>query len=83
MREVALLARQREELRSCANRGPVSRSRPNLETGIPSRFPGQIGNRGDGNWGFPGLGHYHQLEPPGMLLVVDFGKAAFLIWKQA
>ena len=72
-----------EDLRSCANRGPVSRSRPNLGTGIPSLFPGQIGSRGDENWGFPGLGHYHQLEPPGLLLVADFGKAAFLIWKQA
>jgi hypothetical protein len=36
--------------------GPVSRSRrPNRKTGgIPSPFPGQIGNRGNGNWGFPG-----------------------------
>jgi len=24
-------------------------------SGIPSPFPGQIGNRGNGNWGLPGL----------------------------
>ena len=30
-------------------------SRPNRESVIPSPFPGQIGNRGNGNWGFPGL----------------------------
>jgi hypothetical protein len=36
------------------NRGfPVSR--PNRESGIPSPFPGKIGNRGNGNWGVPGL----------------------------
>ncbi len=33
-----------------------SESRPNRETGVPSPFPGQIGNRGNGNWGFPGMG---------------------------
>ncbi len=36
---------------------PDSRFRPNreLESGIPSPIPGQIGNGGNGNWGFPGL----------------------------
>ena len=36
---------------------PDSRSRPSRESEIPSPFPGQIGNRGDGNcqWGFPGV----------------------------
>ena len=40
---------------------PDSRSRPNRETGIPSPFPGKIGNRGNGNLnlGFPGLGDRH------------------------
>jgi hypothetical protein len=33
---------------------PDSRFRPNRESGIPSPIPGQIGNRGNGNWGFPG-----------------------------
>ncbi len=32
-----------------------SRCRPSRESGIPSPFPGQIGNRGNGNYGFPGL----------------------------
>ncbi len=34
-----------------------SRFRPSRKSGIPSPFPGpgQIGNRGNGNWGFPGL----------------------------
>ncbi len=37
---------------------PVSRFRPSRESGVPSPFPGHIGNRGNGNWGlgFPGLG---------------------------
>ena len=34
---------------------PDSRFRPNRESGIPSPILGQIGNRGNGNWGFPGL----------------------------
>jgi hypothetical protein len=34
---------------------PDSRFRPNRESGIPSPIPGEIGNRGNGNWGFPGL----------------------------
>jgi hypothetical protein len=34
---------------------PHSRSRPSRESEIPSPFPGQIGNRGNGNRGFPGL----------------------------
>ena len=34
---------------------PDSRSRPSREPEIPSPIPGQIGNRGNGNWGFPGL----------------------------
>ena len=34
---------------------PDSRFRPSRESGIPSPFPGQIGNRGNGDWGFPGL----------------------------
>ena len=37
-------------------RFPIPDSRPNRESEIPSPIPGQIGNRGDGNWGFPGLG---------------------------
>jgi hypothetical protein len=55
--------------RFAANRDPDSRfpaesgigdslcpdSRPNRESGIPSPIPGQIGNGGNGNWGFPGL----------------------------
>jgi hypothetical protein len=36
---------------------PDSRSRPSRESEIPSPFPGRIGNRGNGNWGFPGLGY--------------------------
>ena len=32
-----------------------SRLRPNRGPGIPSPFPGQIGNGGNGNWGFLGL----------------------------
>ena len=36
---------------------PRCRFRPNLETGIPAPFPGQIGKHG-GNWNF---GVYHQL----------------------
>ena len=39
---------------------PDSRFRPNRESGIPSPIPGQIGNRGNGNWGFPGLGRPRQ-----------------------
>ncbi len=35
------------------SRIPADRAR---ESEIPSPFPGQIGNRGNGNWGFPGLG---------------------------
>ncbi len=31
---------------------PFSRFLPNRESGIPSPIPGQIGNRGNGNWGF-------------------------------
>ncbi len=62
------------------HRDPDSRSRPNRETGVPdsrripaesgvaggfpSPFPGQIGNRGNGNWGFPGLGPMTR-RPPG------------------
>ena len=48
---------------------PIPDSRPNRETGdfpipdfgrigtrgFPPPIPGQIGNRGNGNWGFPGL----------------------------
>ncbi len=35
---------------------PDSRFRPNRESGLPSPpIPGQIGNQGNGNWGFPGL----------------------------
>jgi hypothetical protein len=37
---------------------PDSRSRPSRESEIPSPFRGQIGNRGNGNWGFPGLGWF-------------------------
>ena len=33
---------------------PDSRFPADRESGIPSQFPGQIGNRGNGNWGFPG-----------------------------
>jgi hypothetical protein len=45
------------------HRDPVSRRfPPNRESGIP-RFPissfGQIGNRGNGNWGFGPLAHWH------------------------
>ena len=39
-----------------------SRFRPNRETGIPSPFPCQIGNRGNGNWGFPGLATTTRLQ---------------------
>jgi hypothetical protein len=50
--------------RFAANRAtgdfPIPRRfRPSRESGIepwiPSPFPGQIGNRGNGNWGLPGL----------------------------
>ena len=38
---------------------PIPDSRPigpaDRESEVPSPFPGQIGNRGNGNWGFPGL----------------------------
>ncbi len=34
---------------------PNSRFRLSRESGTPCPFPGQIGNRGNGNWGFPGL----------------------------
>ena len=56
-----------QEIPGPANRDPDSRfpaksgnggfpdSRPNRESGIPSPIPGQIGNRGNGTWGFPGL----------------------------
>jgi hypothetical protein len=44
----------------------VSRFWPNRESGIPSPIPGQIGNRGNGNWGFGPLAHgtCHWHEPP-------------------
>jgi hypothetical protein len=35
-------------------KSPDSRFRPNRESGVPSPIPGQIGNRGNRNWGFPG-----------------------------
>jgi hypothetical protein len=37
---------------------PISRFAANRESGIPCQcvpIPGPIGNRGNGNWGFPGL----------------------------
>jgi hypothetical protein len=48
------------------NRGfPVSRFRPNRESGTPTPIPGhwQIGNRGNGNWGFPGLPQAQSVDP--------------------
>jgi hypothetical protein len=33
---------------------PDSRFRPSRESGIPSPFPGQIGDGGNGNWGVSG-----------------------------
>ena len=42
---------------------PVSRFWPNRETGIPSPISGQIGNRGNGNWGFGPLAHGACHEP--------------------
>jgi hypothetical protein len=44
---------------------PVSRFWPtrNRESRIPSPIPGQIGNRGNGNWGFGPLAHGTCQEP--------------------
>jgi hypothetical protein len=49
--------------------GPIPDSRfpADRESGIPSPFPAQIGNRGNGNWGFPGLALRHTASGRGSL----------------
>jgi hypothetical protein len=54
---------------------PASRFRPSRESGIPSPFPGEIGNRGNGNWGFPGLAQAGTTRIPDVIRA-DFGLPA-------
>ena len=56
---------------------PDSRFRPNRESGIPSPIPGQIGNRGNGNWGFPGL---LAVPPPPSAFPPDRPRGAIPQW---